>query len=511
VIPVLSREQMRAFDARAIAECRVPSLILMENAGRGATDVLAAELLDGAVDGKKAVVVCGTGNNGGDGFVVARHLLGRGARVVVWLVGAEERLTSDARTNRDAFVGVGGTVGGGTLDTLRRAMDQADVVVDALFGTGLDRPVAQEHADVVRAMNLASTRICALDVPSGLDANTGAPLGDCVKADLTVAFGHYKLGHLTATGATYSGRVRVVDIGVPPAVADVPAAMLLEARDLDPLLSPRANDTHKYRAGHVAVVGGSPGKTGAALLAARAALRAGAGASTIVTWAEVQSALQHAVLEIMTHGLAGVTDADRRADLDRALGGKRALVLGPGLGLGDEARALVAHALRTFPGPIVADADALSSFAGRHLELRAGRGVAILTPHSGELGRLFGVAADEIDKDRFHWVRRAARETLGVVVLKGAFSLVAAPDGRVVVVPTGNPALATAGSGDVLSGTIAAMACALDPFEAAMAGAFVHGAAGDLWAEAHGDRGLLAGEIAELVPDVLSTLGNRGK
>jgi NAD(P)H-hydrate epimerase len=506
VIPVLSREQMRAFDARAIAECRVPSIVLMENAGRGAADVITREVFGGSADGKKAVVVCGTGNNGGDGFVVARHLHARGARVVAWLVGGEERLTTDARVNRDAFVGVGGTVGGGTLDTLRRAMDQCDVVVDALFGTGLDRPVALEYADLVRAMNLATSRRVALDVPSGLSANTGVPMGECVRAHLTVTFAHPKLGHMTASGAERSGELRVVDIGVPPDLADMPAAMAIEPSDVSALLRPRAESTHKYRAGHVAVIGGSPGKSGAPLLAARGALRAGAGACTVVSWPSSVAAVSGAVLELMTASIEGDSDAERRASLDRAAAGKRALVLGPGFGTGADAASLVHHALATFPGPIVVDADALTVFAGRHVELRAGRGVAILTPHSGELARLFGVTADDIDKDRFGWARRAARETQAVVILKGAYSLVAAPDGRVVVVTAGNPALATAGSGDVLAGVVAAMACALDPFEAAFAGAFVHGEAGDRWAEAHGDRGLFASEIADLVPAVVRAL-----
>jgi NAD(P)H-hydrate epimerase len=497
MIPVLSREQMRAFDARAIQECRVPSLLLMENAGRGATDVLERELLGGDADGKKAVVVCGTGNNGGDGFVVARHLLVRGARVVAWLVGAEDRLTPDARANRDAFVGVGGTVGGGSLDTLRRALEQADVIVDGLFGTGLDRPVALEHADVVRAMNLAPTKRFALDVPSGLNANTGVPMGEAVRADVTVTFAHAKLGHMTASGAMHCGAVHVVDIGVPDDLAEAPAAMAIEAADVAKLLRPRMQDAHKYRAGHVAVVGGSPGKTGASLLAARSALRAGAGACTIVSWPAVQAALQHQVLEIMTAPIEGDSEADRKASLGRALSSKRALVLGPGLGLGDDARAVVAHALATFPGPIVVDADALTAHAGRHLELRAGRGVAILTPHSGELARLFGVNADDVDRDRFHWARRAARETHAVVVLKGAYSIVAAPDGRLVVCTSGNPVLAT---------VVAAMACSLDPFEAAQAGVYLHGAAGDRWRDERGDRGLLAGDLAEQLPEVIKGL-----
>ncbi len=508
MIPILSREQMRAFDAHAIESAKVPSVVLMENAGRGATDVLVRHALGGDAREKRVVVVCGAGNNGGDGFVVARHLLVRGALVTSFLVGAEEKMTEDCRANHDAFVGVGGVVER-SLDLsdeggARVALAGAEVVVDAIFGTGLDRAIEGPIADVVGAINAAASKVVALDVPSGMDADTGRTLGVAVEADITVAFAHPKLGHVTGHGARLSGDVHVVDIGVPATLRTERAASLLASSDVVSLLPARAVDVHKYRAGHVAVLAGSPGKTGAALLAARGALRGGAGAATIVTWAEAADVLESRTMEIMTARIAHGRALSEQ--LDAALAGKRAVVVGPGFGTGEPAMNAVRHVLASFTGPIVADADALSMFTRAIETFGAASGRAILTPHAGELARLLGMTAEEIEADRFAAVRSAAQRARSVVVLKGAHSIVAAPDGRVVVGSTGNPVLATAGSGDVLAGLCGALACSLPPFEAAYAAVYLHGAAGDAWKAKHGDRGILASEIADELPSVVARL-----
>jgi NAD(P)H-hydrate epimerase len=505
VIPVLSREQMRAFDAHAIEVCKVPSLVLMENAGRGAADAVEREALGGRASGKRVVVVCGTGNNGGDGFVVARHLLGRGALVDVWLAGDVGRMTPDCRANHAAFVGVGGKVesvalGASTL-ALLDAVEHADVVVDGLFGTGLDRTIAEPLASVVNTVNAGSRFTVALDVPSGMSADTGAAMGATIRARLTVTFAHTKLGHVTGQGARLSGRVRVVDIGVPPTLRTDSAASLALASDVKQRIAPRAVDAHKYRAGHVAIVAGSAGKIGASLLAARGALRGGAGAATIVTWPEAAAALDARVLEIMTARLE-----DERS-LDAALVHKRAVVVGPGFGTGERARVIVKHLLGSYEGPIVCDADALTMHARAIDAFGAAKGRAILTPHAGELARLLDRTSEAIEADRFGSAREAASRANAVVLLKGPHTVVAAPDGRVVVSSSGNPALATAGSGDVLSGLTGALACSLDPFDAAWCAAWLHGAAGDAWSKSHGDRGLLAGEVADELPGVLAALG----
>jgi NAD(P)H-hydrate epimerase len=527
--PVLSREQMRAFDRHAIEVCHVPSLVLMENAGRGATDVLVRELLEGDASNARAIVVCGTGNNGGDGLVLARHLLLRGADPTVWLCGDASKVSPDARANLEAWRGVGGEVQslppGSPLEPLKEALAEADLVVDALFGTGLDRPIEGFLADVVRAMNAATAPRFAVDLPSGLDADTGRTLGVAVHARATVTFAHHKLGLLTPGGAALAGRVHVVDIGVPGTlVAHVGgSAQLMERADLGNWLLPRAPGAYKNSAGHVVVIAGSPGKIGAPQLVAHGAMRAGAGLTTIATWPEAVSAIEGKVLEVMTaridprkasesqeDGRPNVLPCDVHGSLDAILAQKQAVVIGPGFGLGNDARVAVEYVLASWRGPIVVDADALTMFAGRPSVFMASK-KAILTPHPGELASLLGKTPADIEADRFHAARELVAATGAVVVLKGAHTLVASPDARMAVSPVACPALATAGSGDVLGGIIGAMACALPAFEAACAGVLLHALAGEAWSQAHGgaDRGMLASEIADMLPQLLSSSASR--
>jgi NAD(P)H-hydrate epimerase len=508
VIPVLSRAQMRAFDAHAIQKCGVPSLVLMENAGRGATQVLVRELLGGDAHGAHVLVVCGTGNNGGDGLVVARHLLGLGAEPVVYILGDLARLTPDALANLDAWHGLDGPVreiaAGASLAQLAAELAEADAVVDALFGTGLDRPIEGLQADAVRAINDSVVPCFALDVPSGLDAETGAELGVAIRAQATATFAHQKLGLLTPNGSHCAGHVHVVDIGVPAAlVAHVGSSgQLLQPEDLALWLTPRSPGQHKNSSGHVAVVAGSPGKIGAPQLAARGAMRAGAGLATIVTWPDAARAVESHVLEIMTARI----DPERPGEsLDAVLAGKQAVVIGPGFGLGDDARTAVEHVLASFAGPTVVDADALTLFAGQPSTLMASK-KAILTPHPGEAARLLGRTTAQIEEDRFRASRELAAASGAVVVLKGAHTVIAAPDGRLAISPIACPALATAGSGDVLGGIVAAAACSLPRFDAACAGVMLHALAGEAWSKSHGDadRGMLASEIADTLPQVLA-------
>lgn len=585
MIPVLSRAQMRAFDKHAIETCHVPGVILMENAGRGAADVLSA-MIEGAADrsqrdrlaarrsigaderldaslraadaarpsdegslrsslrsswptrhtkvpgqpatyplAARIVVVCGTGNNGGDGFVVARHLLARGAEVVVVLAGPSEKVTGDARIMHDAFIDVGGLCvelpSGASLEPLSAELDLADYVVDALFGTGLDRPIQGHIAEIIGAINAVSAapraarraRVVALDIPSGLDADSGYPLGVAVHADDTVTFCHLKVGLLTPEGARLAGRVHVVDLGVPDAQIlehvghDVE---VIERETIGRALLPRAANVHKHAAGNVLVVAGSEGKLGAAMLAARAAMRAGAGLTTIATWPDAASALAHHASEVMT---TPIDPSNVAQSLDAALAGRTVVAIGPGLGLDARARAAVDRVVLGHEGTIVVDADAITHFSGRAEALSSAKGRLVLTPHPGELGRLLGKTGAEIEQDRFGAVKRAVEITGAAIVLKGARTLIGFPDetrkacGELYVSMAGNPALATAGSGDVLTGLIAALACSMPLDWAASAGVLLHGLAADKWHERTGsDRGLLAGELADLVPGLIAEL-----
>jgi ADP-dependent NAD(P)H-hydrate dehydratase / NAD(P)H-hydrate epimerase len=497
---------MRAFDAHAIGVARVPSLVLMENAGRGVADVVE-EKLRGKTHAARVVVVCGGGNNGGDGFVVARHLVTRGRTVDVHLAASLDSLKGDARANHDALAGLGVPIRpvGAGLGALRVGLEDAELVVDALFGTGLDRPVIGMHAECIDLIHQTKRPVIAVDVPSGMDADTGEAMGVAVRASCTVTFALHKLGLLTPRGAELAGEVRVADIGVPTSLIERigHSALLLDPRDVGGVLTPRRSGAHKGTAGHVAVFAGSPGKVGAAILSSRAALRGGAGLVTLATWPESAGAIEGHVEEVMTERI------DRRdllASVDRVLAGKRAVVVGPGFGTDDEARKVVEHILASFQGPIVVDADALAVFEGRPEVFASCRGAPVLTPHPGELARLLSHTTAEIETDRFDAVTAAVTRARCVVILKGAHTLIGAPEEHTVINASGNPALATAGAGDVLSGVLGAFLCGLDPFEAAWAAVHVHGRAADLWRDAHADRGLLAHEVADLVPQAVRAL-----
>jgi NAD(P)H-hydrate epimerase len=539
MIPVLTRAQMRAFDRYAIEACHVPGVVLMENAGRGAADVISAMIaaracvattrrnkadpdfpvrpvptpgqpaaypLDAAI-----VVVCGAGNNGGDGFAVARHLLARGADVEVLLAGSSEKVMGDARVNHDAYIDLGGRFRelplGSDLEPLQGALERADFVIDALFGTGLDRPIQGPLCDVIAAINASRARVVALDIPSGLDADSGAPLGTAVLADDTVTFGHLKIGLLTPDGARLAGNVHVVDLGVPdpPILAHVGhVAEVIDPRTAAASLAPREANVHKHAAGNVLVVAGSAGKVGAALLTARSAIRSGAGLVTVCTWPDAATSLELRVTEVMT---ARIDPARIEASLDAALAGRHAVAIGPGLGLDETARAAVNHVVLGWPGLQVVDADAITHFAGRAEALAGARGTLVLTPHPGELGRLIGRSARDVERDRFGAVREAVALTRAIVILKGARTIIATPADKLHICMAGNPSLATAGSGDVLTGLIAALACSMEAEAAACTGVLAHALAGDAFRAKTGwDRGLLASEIPEMVPAILASL-----
>ncbi len=525
--PVLSRTQMRAFDQAAIEACHVPGLILMENAGRGAADV-AARMVPAGAD---VHVVCGTGNNGGDGFVVARHLMSRGLGATVWLVGDPLRVKGDARLNLVAWMGLGGRVRAledeAVLPEFEQALAGGALVVDALFGTGLDRPLHGWFETVIGAINRASRRTLSLDLPSGLDADTGSVLGVGVRADATVTFGHHKLGLLTPQGARSAGRVHVVDLGVPASLVERVGhtAEIIEASSLESWFAARPATAHKHASGNVLVMAGSPGKIGAAMLVGTAALRAGAGLVTLASWPAVIDQMESRVTELMTTRL----DPNAvEASVERAAQGKRVIVVGPGFGTDDFARRALDHLLTRVDGIKILDADALSLMVGRleALAVARARGPVALTPHSGEAGRLLARTSAAVEQDRYGSVRELVTRSKATVVLKGAHSLVASPAASLVeagpasaapaadaavgihVNTTGNPALATAGAGDVLAGVLAALACSMPLPHAACAAVYAHGCAADRWRAEHGgvDRGLLSGELATHLPGVLAAL-----
>ncbi|APR99506.1 bifunctional ADP-dependent NAD(P)H-hydrate dehydratase/NAD(P)H-hydrate epimerase [Pajaroellobacter abortibovis] len=517
---VLSCEQMRAFDRHAITSWGIPGNLLMENAGRGAAEFIQTELLPGCT-GVQVVMVIGSGNNGGDGLVVARHLLCSGVHVRVFAIGERARRSKELLEQCAIWLSLGGKIHeideeDGILE-LEKALENADVVVDALFGIGLSRPIAGRSSQVIRAINCARGVRVSLDLPSGLDGDQGDVLGDAVCADWTLTFGCLKLGLLTSSGAVRAGQVRLLSLGVPqpPPFLRV-GAYLPEPSDICAQLSPRSLNVYKGRAGRVVIVGGSEGKVGAVLLAARAALRSGAGTVTIASWPEVVGAVEGKLPEAMTFSLK----RDRLVDqVDEIIEGKRVVVIGPGFGFDEGSKRVFFHISTSFKGLCVVDADAITllSHAYEQYVDQSIAGPRIFTPHSGEAARLLKASGNaafasstQVEADRYAAIRELIAATRGVVILKGLYSLIGEWGRPLVVNPTGNPLLATPGSGDVLTGVLAALGCALPPFEAAYCATYLHGLAGDCAIDRFGDRGLLASEVADYIPSVISQLCSRG-
>lgn len=481
-------------DARAIA-AGVPGRVLMENAGRGATDVLFARMRDRLA---RPLVVGGRGQNGGDAWVVARHLFARGVRSDVVLLGDPAKVPGDARTNLDALRGLGvdvRAIGEGDLDALEAVAARASVIVDGVFGTGLDRAIEGFRADALRRLAASGVPSLALDLPSGVDADTGAVLGVVLPARVTVTFGVHKRGLHQHPGVDHAGEVVLADIGVPPPASA--GAALLETADLARLVAPRAPDAHKGSAGHVAIFAGSPGRTGAALLSGLGAMRAGAGLVTLAPRGPARAALDAKVVELMTTEIPEALEAGVAAAL-RECEQRDAAVLGPGLGTDATARAYAQRLAVQAEIPMVLDADALTAVAADPGVLAGARRARVLTPHPGEAARLLGSTSAEVQAGRYRAAEALAARTGQVVVLKGARTIVAAP-GRLAVCRAGTPALGVAGTGDVLSGVIAAMLASIDDaFDAACAGVLAHALAGELAAVS--DRGLFAREVADAVP-----------
>jgi len=505
VKPVFSRVEVRELDRRATAEAGVPSLELMERAGSGATELLLARF----PAARLVLIVAGVGNNGGDGFVVARLLKKHGREARVLVVGDLARLSGDALVNQRAWVDAGGElarVHEGSLGLLERSLAEADLVVDALFGTGLARELAGVSASVVERMNAANKPTLALDLPSGIDADTGVPCGVAVRASVTVTFAGLKRGLCTPQGMAHAGEIQVVPIGIPKETEERVGhgAQVLEPADVAAAIAPRTVLSHKGSSGRVLILAGSPGKLGAALLVARGALRAGAGLVTLAAEPSTASILDGRVLEAMTARLdPNAPEASLAALLERA----DVVALGPGLGLGELARRVVEEVALRFEGLVVADADAITCFAGRPEALASARGRLVLTPHPGEMGRLLASSTVDVEADRFGAVTQAVERTRQTVLLKGASTLVGAPGKKVAINPTGSPLLATGGAGDVLCGIIAALLVGSEPYRAACAGAYVHGAAASALGRERGiERGALAHEVADGVPRAISAL-----
>ncbi len=528
---IYSAREMAEADRITIEEYGIPGAVLMENAGSQTVDAMEERYGDALYDDESAVlVVCGKGNNGGDGFVIARHLLNRGtARLDVVLLAGSGGLTGDARLNHDVFCKMDGTVcEAADWEAFERLLedglilppDEYTVVVDAIFGTGLTSAVRGHYAQVINEINEGAAPVVAVDIPSGLSADTPNPPGEAIMADLTVTFGAPKYPHLLPPGDLLCGDLAVADISIPEAameragggpfvVTDELAGFLLP--------DPRERTGHKGDYGHVLLVGGSVGKTGAAVLGAEAAYRSGAGLVTVATPADCLPVVAGSSLELMTEPLAqtqaGTLSPEALARAVELAAERDVLALGPGISAdpptGEFVRSIFT-ASELSGTPLVIDADGLNAFAGDPgaLDATGREAPVIITPHPGELARLLGISTDELLEDRIGPVTAFAAARNLIVVLKGYRSLTVAPEGDVWVNLTGNPGMASGGSGDILTGIIAALlAQRLDPVDAAILGVHVHGLAGDMVAEDVGEMSLMAGDLLEYLPDAFLVCG----
>ena len=503
---IVTAQQMRELDRKAIHERGIAGLTLMENAGRAVADA-AGRMAERSPD-RPIVIVCCRGSNGGDGFVAARHLRQLGRHVEVFLAAKADDVSGDARTNLNRLIEQGLTVTEvADPEPVVQACCGAALVVDALLGTGLSGKVRGLPGQLVETINRLRPRVLAVDIPSGLHADSGEPLGLAVRAEETVTMGLPKIGLFLYPGMDYAGRVTVADIGFPsdlvnesPSVAD-----LVEPEWVRMLLPRRRPSAHKGHFGRVLVIAGSAGMTGAACLCANAALRVGAGLVTVGCPASVNDILETKLTEAMTfplpetysraldtRALALILELSAEADV---------LAIGPGISREPESAVLVRRLVARVDKPMVIDADGLNALADAAVILEGEHAAAVLTPHPGEMGRLMEVSTEKVQARRPHLAEAAAERFNSVVVLKGACSLIAEPDRLLTVNPTGNPGMASGGTGDVLTGMIAGLiAQGLLPFEAAAAGTYLHGLAGDLAAERMGEASLLAGDVLHSVP-----------
>ncbi len=512
---VLTAAAMQELDRRTIEEIGLPGAVLMENAGRGAADTLRARFA-GLYPGP-ILILCGRGNNGGDGMVVARHLRDAGWQVQVVLVAERTAPAGDAAVMRAAFERSGGTVrAAADPAALAAALLQAAscrLCVDALLGTGFARAPEGLVAAAIDWLNGQAAPVVAIDLPSGVDASSGRVPGTAVRAALTVTFAFPKVGLVSYPGAGLAGAVVTLPIGIPREVAAAAAAdcVLVDADAARALLPLRPADGHKGTFGHLLVVAGAPGKSGAAVMTATAGLRAGAGLVTLACPAGLQALVAGQLLEVMTAPLTevgGAVSLQAMAELLELGEGKQALALGPGLGTGDETGALIRRFLQGTELPAVVDADGLNALAG-HLEVlarRRGR-PTVLTPHPGEMARLCGRTVAAVQADRIDVARDFAVTHGVVVVLKGARTVTACPDGRIWINASGHAGMASGGMGDVLTGLIGGLlAQGMTAAAAAALGTFLHGLAGDCLRDRYGDAGLLAGDLLRELPAARTSL-----
>jgi hydroxyethylthiazole kinase-like uncharacterized protein yjeF len=521
---LVTSSQMRNIDKKTIEGVGIPGLELMERAGKGVAEV-AKEML-AEVKNKKVAIFCGRGNNGGDGFVVGRYLSQWGADVKFFLSIKKEELKGDAKTNLEKALSLSLPVVEVLNEKEIPPHIEAHLIVDALFGTGFDGEIAGYIKEIVERINSSGIPVLSVDIPSGLHADTGEFTGVCVKANRTVTMALPKIGHFFFPGKDVSGKVSVVDIGVPPHVIEEENIILnlITEDEVKRMIPKRPGDAYKGTCGRVVLIAGSTGLTGAASLASLSSLRAGAGMAILGIPKTLNPIFEIKLTEVMTKPLPDVKKKGALAL--RGLGEIRELLkwgdccaIGPGLGLHFETIELVRRLVSKLKMPAVIDADGLNAIAKDASILKECKAPLILTPHIGELSRLNRVPTSEIAKDRIRHASYFAKEYNCILVFKGAPTIISEPSGQTYVNPTGNAGMATAGSGDVLTGIIVGLLAQTlmlkkgedvkkIMLDSTCAGVFIHGLTGDLAKEERGEMGMIAGDMMKKIPEALLKVVN---
>ncbi len=522
---VVTSAAMREIDRRTIEEYGVPGMVLMERAG-----LAVVSRLKEVFGRKRVVVIGGPGNNGGDGMVVARELHNEGWDVEVFLISGPENLKGDALSQYTSAIKLGVRVQPveNLLAQHSSIFRRHSVIVDAIFGTGLSKNITGNISEVVKVINGSGLPVVSVDIPSGISSDNGQVMGDAVKADCTVTFGLPKRGHLLYPGAGYAGNLIVEDIGFPQEflASEKIGTELLEKDDVSRLIPERKKYSHKGDYGHVLIVAGSKGKTGAAFMAAKACLRTGAGLVTIGVPESLADVFQSRAVEEMVLVLPDRGDGSLSAKasnriLDFLHGRADVLAIGPGIGVSAETEKVMKTLIKNAPSPMVIDADGINSLAGDKKILTDAKSPVILTPHPGEMARLMkkaqkagnkGFAAGaslirEIEKDRIDTAMRYAKETGTFLVLKGVPTVIATPEGNAFINPTGNAGMAKGGSGDVLTGMISGLLSQTgNPINSCILGVYMHGLAGDIGASEKGQHSLIATDIIDRIPAAFFSL-----
>lgn len=516
---IISAEEMKEIDRRASSEYLIPSIVLMENAGLRTTEKIV-DLL-GGVGGRNIVIMVGRGNNGGDGLVVARHLLNAAARVDVFMCAEVDQLSPDARTNYEILVRMSKNIyplrTENDLQHFNISLRQADMVIDAIYGIGFRGSLGEFETQLASLVNQNRCPCLAVDIPSGMEADSGRVNGEAFKADYTVTFALPKLGMIGGKGRDYVGQLTVVDISIPRALLlDERIRLQMITEDMVKLhFQPRLSETHKGSYGHALVIGGSPGMGGAPVMASWAALRCGAGLVTLALPEKIMGAA-NIVPEVMTRGLpstlSGAISGEACMIIENLLGTASVCAIGPGMSRYADGNMVVRTVLEKAGIPVLIDADGLNALQSDVAILKDRQVPVVITPHPGEMARLTKLPVEDIQNQRIEIGRHYSMEWGVTIVLKGNNTIVAQPGGQVFVNTTGNPGMATAGSGDVLSGVITGLiAQGLKPTDAAVAGVFLHGRAGDTAAGQTGQRALTATDLIYNMTTVINELEIKAK